>query len=59
MKRLPKHEETEAEQFRADLLNRMSQKYKIRDIVILIAVLLLFGAIVLWLKSSGVLFSIS
>lgn len=58
MKRLPKHEETTAEQARAELLKRMSKKYKIRSILIFIAVIFLLCALFYWLKSSGILFSI-
>lgn len=56
MKRLPKHEETEEKQTAYEYLNRWNKNHKIRDILITLGVLLLFGALMYWLKSSGILY---
>lgn len=53
MNRLPKHEQTEAEQFRAEQLNRMSEKCK--SAIPIIAVLFLVGTILCFLKFFGIL----
>ena len=45
MKRLPGHEKTEREQASAEYLNRMSEKFNIKNIVITLAAVLLFGAL--------------
>ncbi len=58
MKRLPKHEETEEKQAAYEYLKRWNKNHKILDILITLGVLLLFGALMYWLKSSGVIFGL-
>lgn len=53
MKKLPKHEEDNSKQAYYDYLNRWNKNHKIRYVIILLAFLLIFGALMYVLKSSG------
>ncbi len=55
MRRLPNHEETPEKQAAADYLNRFNRNHKISYVLITLAVLFLFGALMYWFKSSGIL----
>lgn len=55
MNRLPKHDDTEAEQFRADYFNRMSEKYKARNIISTIIIFFLVSLVLYCLKLFGIL----
>ncbi len=55
MRRLPKREDNDEKQAYYDLLNRWNKNHKMRFIIILVIVLLLFGALMYWLKSSNLI----
>ena len=58
MKRLPNHEETPEKQAAVEYQNRFYQNHKISYVLITLLVLFVFGALMYWLKNSGILFSI-
>lgn len=58
MKKLPQHEETEEKRAYYDYLNRWNKNYKIHHVIILIAVILIFGLLACWFKESGLLWQL-
>ena len=56
MKKLPKREDNDKKQAYYDYLNCWNKNHKIRYVIILVIVLLLFGALMYWVKSSGFLY---
>ncbi len=56
MKRLPKREDNDKKQAYYAYLNRWNKNHKIHYVIILVTVLLLFGALMYWLKCSGILY---
>ncbi len=55
MKKLPKREDNTKKTYYS-YLNCWSKNHKICYVVILVTVLLFFGALMYWLKSSGILY---
>jgi hypothetical protein len=58
MKKLPNHENTPEKQAAAEYQHRFYQNHKIGHVLIMLAVLFLFGALMYWFKNSGILFSL-
>jgi hypothetical protein len=58
MNRLPKHEDTEEKQAAYEYLNRWNKNHKVSHILIMLGVIVLFGVLMYWLKSSGFIFGL-
>lgn len=58
MSRLPNHEDIPEKQAASEYWNRFLKNHKISYVLITLAVLVVFGLLCYWLKSSGIIFSI-